>query len=103
MSQDTVIVHSMTLDDKNSHPSVSQKQPGVVIEDGRIFIQFAHGGATRDQKFNYVATDEGLILDISTEWGAHLHYLLTHGLFDEIAMYQGMPEGYYGDDSAEPF
>lgn len=88
----------MTLNEKNLHPSVSEKQPGVVFEDGRVFIQFAHGGDTRDQQFNYVATDEGLILDIPSDWASHLHYLLTHGLFDEIAMNQGMPEDFYGDD-----
>ena len=41
----------MTLNEKNLHPSVSEKQPGVVFEDGRVFIQFAHGGDTRDQQF----------------------------------------------------
>lgn len=100
MSQGTVIVHSMTLNDKNQHPSVSQKQPGVVIENGRAFIQFAHGG---DQQFQYVATDEGLIIDIPSDWASHLHYLLTQGLFDEMAMNHGMDPDYYGDDASEPF
>jgi hypothetical protein len=92
----------MTLNDKNQHPSVNQKQPGVVFDDRRCFIQFSHES---NEVFQYVATDEGLIIDIPSDWASHLHYLLTQGLFDEIAMNQGMDPDFYGDDekSSEPF
>jgi|TARA_R100000353_G_C6377435_1_gene160907 hypothetical protein len=91
----------MTFNDKNQHPSVSNKEPGVVFGDGMVFIQFS---ADACKRFQYLGNNEGLHIGMTTEMASHLHYCLTHGLFDEMTMNQGMPEDHYGDDaSSEPF
>mgnify|MGYP001808491665 FL=1 len=85
----------MTYNDKSQHPSVSEKDVGLVLDNGRMYLQF--------KKRDFIVSNDEVRIDISTEDGEHLRWCLQDALFDEAILNQGMPKDYYGDDASEPF
>ena len=85
----------MTYNDKSQHPSVSEKDVGLDLDNGRMYLQF--------KKRDFIVSNDEVRIDISTEDGEHLRWCLQDALFDEAILNQGMPKDYYGDDASEPF
>ena len=95
MSQGAAKVHLMTFNDKSQHPSVTEKDVGLVLVDGRMNLQI--------KKRAFIVSNDEVRITISTEDGEHLRWCLQDALFDEAILNQGMPKDYYGDDASEPF
>ena len=89
----------MSKDDRDKHPSIQLKQPKLTLENGRCYLQFEFSSDSDKEKFQYVATQNELVVDIPSDWASHLHYLLTNALFEMMASNHGMPKDYYGYES----
>lgn len=87
----------MTFNDKSQHPAVTEKDIGLLLDDGRMYLQIKN----RD----FIVSNNEVRVDISTEDGEHLRWLLQEALFDVAIVNQMMDPDYYGDDkkTSDPF
>ena len=97
MSYGAVIVHSMTFNDKSQHPAVTEKDIGLILDNGRMYLQIKN----RD----FIVSNNEVRVDISTEDGEHLRYMLQEALFDDALFASMTDPDFYGDDkkTSEPF
>lgn len=87
----------MTFNDKSQHPAVTEKDIGLVLDDGRMYIQI------KDRDF--IVSNNEVRVDISTEDGEHLRWLLQEALFDDALFASMTDPDFHGDDkkTSEPF
>ena len=90
LSQHCSTINDMTYNDKSQHPSVSEKDVGLVLDNGRMYLQF--------KKRDFIVSNDEVRIDISTEDGEHLRWCLQDALFDEALCASMRDPDDHGDD-----